>query len=310
MTTLHRSLTTGLILATGFLASASADTITVCLDGTCDFTDPAAAAAVAVSGDVIEIAAGTYLMEEPATLYAQEVSIRGEVDAQGEPATIFDGQNKNQVFAALHISEETELENLVFTNGRAEYGGAMHCHNFDATLRNCVWRDNLALFNGGAMFLNGDSNPTFIDCKMINNRAAHPVWENQGAGGAIWVSTGSVTLRDCVVSGNSAEAHTGAIFSSEEDALVLIRSRVCNNDAPDAQIAEYINVINLGGCVTDDCDSCETSDPADFNRDGVVNGQDLALILAFWGTPNSNLDLNVDGIVNGADLTLLLAEWD
>ena len=132
----HRAFTIGLTLTAGLFASASADTITVCLDGSCDFTDPAAAAAVAVSGDVIEIAAGTYLMEEPAILYAQEVTIRGEVDAQGEPATIFDGQNKIMVFGALHISEETELENLVFTNGRAEYGGAMHCYGFNATLRN------------------------------------------------------------------------------------------------------------------------------------------------------------------------------
>ena len=54
----QRTLNAGLLLVTGLFATASADTITVCLDGSCDFTDPAAASAVAVTGDVIEIGAG------------------------------------------------------------------------------------------------------------------------------------------------------------------------------------------------------------------------------------------------------------
>ena len=71
-----------------------------------------------------------------------------------------------------------------------------------------------------------------------------------------------------------------------------------------------IDIANLGGCLSDDCDSCETSNPADFNRDGVVDGQDLALVLAHWGSSNPDVDLNLDGIVNGADMTLLLASWE
>ena len=67
MTGRHRTI---LGLSASLLAAtATADTITVCLDGTCDFTDPAAAAAVATSGDVIEIAAGTYLLDEPVVMY-------------------------------------------------------------------------------------------------------------------------------------------------------------------------------------------------------------------------------------------------
>ena len=43
---------------------------------------------------------------------------------------------------------------------------------------------------------------------------------------------------------------------------------------------------------------------------GVVDGQDLALVLAHWGSSNPDVDLNLDGIVNGADMTLLLASWE
>lgn len=51
-----------------------------------------------------------------------------------------------------------------------------------------------------------------------------------------------------------------------------------------------------------------SSIPADLNGDGVVNGADLAELLAQWGGAGAG-DLNNDGIVNGADLAQLLASW-
>ncbi|MHC4975489.1 MAG: S8 family serine peptidase [Planctomycetota bacterium] len=53
----------------------------------------------------------------------------------------------------------------------------------------------------------------------------------------------------------------------------------------------------------------EVSDchPADFNCDGSVDGADLGLLLAAWGTPDGDLDN--DGDTDGADLGLLLAAW-
>lgn len=54
---------------------------------------------------------------------------------------------------------------------------------------------------------------------------------------------------------------------------------------------------------------------ADLNGDGIVNGADLANLLANWHAfPNPPVfgnpaDLNGDGFVNGADLATLLANW-
>lgn len=48
----------------------------------------------------------------------------------------------------------------------------------------------------------------------------------------------------------------------------------------------------------------------DINGDGTVNGLDLTMLLAAWGTSLAACDLNADGTVNGADLTALLAAWD
>jgi len=48
--------------------------------------------------------------------------------------------------------------------------------------------------------------------------------------------------------------------------------------------------------------------PADLNGDGMVNGTDLASLLAGWDA-SGPADLNEDGIVNGTDLASLLAAW-
>jgi hypothetical protein len=47
----------------------------------------------------------------------------------------------------------------------------------------------------------------------------------------------------------------------------------------------------------------------DINRDGVVNGSDLAELLANWGSTATVPDLQFDGVINGADLATLLALW-
>jgi len=56
-------------------------------------------------------------------------------------------------------------------------------------------------------------------------------------------------------------------------------------------------------CAAADCAAADTND------DGVVNGEDLALVLALWGTNNAAADINHDGVVEGADLTLVLGSW-
>jgi len=52
---------------------------------------------------------------------------------------------------------------------------------------------------------------------------------------------------------------------------------------------------------------------ADLDGNGVVNGADLALVLAHWGTVTSKIgrlcDFNRDGVVNGADLSVILGAW-
>ena len=52
-----------------------------------------------------------------------------------------------------------------------------------------------------------------------------------------------------------------------------------------------------------------TNDIADMNGDGVVNSQDLAILLSAWGSSSGPADMNQDGIVNSADLAIMLSRW-
>lgn len=54
---------------------------------------------------------------------------------------------------------------------------------------------------------------------------------------------------------------------------------------------------------------CETPGlPSDLNGDGIWDGQDLAILLASWGTSGPG-DLDGDGVVGGSDLAILLGFW-
>ena len=52
----------------------------------------------------------------------------------------------------------------------------------------------------------------------------------------------------------------------------------------------------------------------DLNGDGAVNGEDLGLLLAYWGscppTGDCPPDANNDGLVDGGDIGILLIEWN
>jgi len=58
------------------------------------------------------------------------------------------------------------------------------------------------------------------------------------------------------------------------------------------------------------CPSGPECEPADFNCDGIVNGNDLGALLGQWGPClGCPADFNGDGIVNGNDLGVLLGYW-
>jgi len=54
-------------------------------------------------------------------------------------------------------------------------------------------------------------------------------------------------------------------------------------------------------------DDCEII--GDINSDGIVNTDDLLMVLSAWGNLGGTEDINNDGVVNVEDLLLLLGQW-
>jgi hypothetical protein len=297
----------GMLILSGIAAPSHADTITVCLDGSCDFTSPVAAVDAAVEGNTIEIAAGTYLLESPLSLYGKNLMIRGAVDASGRPTTVLDGQNATYHVNALHLTAATVIENLVLTNGRSTQNGAIYMFGCQGTtIRNCSVRGN----QRGAIGLNSSS-VTMIGCEIIDN-AAGP---GTSGGGGIYVA-GTISLIDCLVSGNAASFSGGGIYVPSGSVVNLTRTRVCGNSAPNgAQIGQApTGVVNdVGGaCVMTACASCPAPPcPADLDGNGFVDAADLGSLLASWGACGKSCpaDINGDGFVSAMDIASMLDAW-
>jgi hypothetical protein len=87
----------------------------------------------------------------------------------------------------------------------------------------------------------------------------------------------------------------------------------CNNDG----IVDYGQILTGQLADTDTNgipDICEgpTCNDIDLNLNGIVDGGDLGILLAFWGPVSPafpRADINRDGVVNGADLGIVLAFW-
>jgi hypothetical protein len=86
---------------------------------------------------------------------------------------------------------------------------------------------------------------------------------------------------------------TYLVVSSEQASRDPQASTVCEKD-----------------CVSEEGSSNTTELRADLNKDGLVNGADLAIVLSAYGKTGENeADLNDDNVVNDSDTTLLKSKW-
>ena len=298
---------------------AYAGTITVCPNGSCNFTDPVAAIAASAPNDIIEIHAGTYMLGSSISITGggifspgKPLLIRGAVDASGNPTTVLNAGGTKQIFGLVALYNDTVFENLVITNGWGEYGGAVHTYGANVIFRNCAFRDNRAQWIGGAVYLN-DSDVVFTDCEFTNNVASHNQGTPNSGAGAIYVGRNLLTLNGCTLTGNSGNSAGGALFvygGSNPGRVILQSTRICGNTAPNGPqigITAGAIITDLGGvCISNNCSDCPVC-LGDFNNDGLRNGADLTFMLSAWGTAGG--DLNGDGLTNGVDLATMLSGW-
>jgi|LauGreDrversion4_2_1035121.scaffolds.fasta_scaffold27151_3 hypothetical protein len=140
---------------------------------------------------------------------------------------------------------------------------------------------------GGGIYKHGSGTLVLRDCSVTSNSVeiSASAYCNPafccGDGGGAWIS-GLARLERCVIRENTkagcAESTGGLRFDGV--GAELVSTRVCGN-APNNIAGAYIN--SGGNSILTTCPSCS----GDLSGDGQVNGADLAMLLANWGTcPN------------------------
>ena len=146
--------------------------------------------------------------------------------------------------------------------------------------------------------LDGDGD---LDAWVAKDKA-NAVWRNDGTGTftdsgqalgnsmslsvALGTLDGDTTLDAWVANG---WAVTSAPQSDEVWTNTVTDTGVCCAPSGCMLMTENLSGFceGLGGIYLPDgsCDECPTPCPSDLNGDGVVDGQDLAMVLAAWGLP-------------------------
>ena len=262
---------------------SSGTVVTVASDGSAQFDSISAAIGAAQSFSTIQIAAGSYA--ENLDTQGKAIRLVGAVDFFGLPATFVspavDAGESTVLTCTSGEGPATILENLAFINGYnpGSGGGGITCSGSSPSFVNCLITDNFGYNAGGAYCENG-SEARFYKCVFSRNTGG---FYDAGPGGLASVSGSNVSLKDCLL---------------------------CDNAGVDPQAPT-----NIGGQWTDlGGNELLTGCPlppclADINRDGIVNGVDLAYILERWGSDDPLADLNGDGQVDSADLGLMLGNW-
>lgn len=229
---------------------------------------------VSVNGDTILVAPGTYTDIGDRVIDTLGKSIT--ILATGTPEeTILDGELNRGVIRCVNGEDtNTIIEGFTITRGVASLdgGGGIKCVDMSSPLiRNCIIDDNRADYGGGGVYCYYKCYPVLDGCTVTNNITVY--------------------------------FDGGGIYSAAESYPYLTNTIVCGNEPLQIE-GDWANV---GGNDVDD--ECVPDCNGDINDDSVVNIHDLLVLIAAWGSDDTDADLNNNGIVNIEDLLILIAAW-
>ena len=257
----------------------------VAQDGSGDFHKLQSAVDAARPGDTILVAPGLYTwtnMVTPSDQFAvnhgmvyirrdlTDVVIRSEA---GPHRTTLDGQGLGRLFFVQGYNTGCVIDGFTIINGRANSfdayaGGGIVGHLSSPTIRNCVFRDNMAIGandsigQGGAIWWGGVSEVKIRGCVFEDNEAEiggalllvnsydtdvvqDCVFTGNVArnfGGAIAVYNAMVRIERCVMAENVGVESGGAVWingsdpGSDPDTVILDHCTMVGNDAPDGAV--------------------------------------------------------------------------
>tara|TARA_B100001059_G_scaffold81121_3_gene79109 strand:+ start:10668 stop:11732 length:1065 start_codon:yes stop_codon:yes gene_type:complete len=210
------------------------------------------------------------------------------------------------------------IENCIFNNCRSGYGGGMHVGGSDvtiincdffgcsssanggalliinglATIEECRFDDNQATLQGGAIHIVNGEGHTMSNSTIINNYAID-------GGGISWQNVQTefpFEIDSCTITNNEALNAGGGIRGvAGSQPIVFTGSTLCDNE-PDEIVGPFVDDGGNTLCVC----------PADINGSGIVEVDDILVVVAQWATSGPQGDVNHDGIVDITDLLITL----
>jgi len=189
-----------------------------------------AAMALAVPGDRILVACGTY--REANIAVKPGVSLwSGTLQPD---CVVIDAGGRGRVLVFADCDTTTTVVGVTLRGGTTgSDGGAVLCRDASPRLSRCILSDSSAR-RGGGIACRGAGAPRLEDCVISGNRA------DLHGGGVFWAARGAGRLTRCTVEDNQALAG-GGLAGSAGDALVLDQVSLIRNVAAGSGGAIWID---------------------------------------------------------------------
>lgn len=201
----------------------------------------------ASAGDQVLVSAGTY--NEAINFNGKAITLRA---LSGAGSTTIDstGLSSSTVTCSSGEGSSTVLDGFTVTGGVGtpfgpdRLGGGMYNQHTSPTVRNCVFRDNVADAGGGMM--NFTASPTVENCSFIDNMAEFGAIT--AGGGGMMNNGGSAQVIGCIFRGNEAANWGGGMNNMGASPLIVNTCFVDNEAAGGGGLRNALSTPEIVNC--------------------------------------------------------------
>ena len=163
---------------------------------------------------------------------------------------------------AVYCARSTPLfERCLFNGNLTKIGGGMACWpNAAPSIRTCVFRDNIADNDAGAIFCHEYSSPTIVNTIFSGNQVTVG-YPGYGSGGAMYIATDCAPhLINCTLWGNTAVSSGGGLYNFLSEPI-LTNCILWGNGSQIVGSAAVATYCDIQGGYGDPCDHNIDADP-------------------------------------------------
>ena len=243
-----------------------------------------------MDGDTILVAPG---------VYRENISFNGKnvvVQSETPHTAIIDGQHL--MSAVRFVSEESRravLKGFIVRNGLTRNGGGIYIDDASPTIDNCRIEDNTAQYNGGGLYISGESSPLLISSTVQNN------WSN-GSGGGVYCYNSTPTLSRSIITQNESQLNGGAVYIAGNANPNLHNMLIYKNFARYNGGGIAVNAASMGVKHCTVSDNNAGAGIALYVENVVIPNEVIVQNSIFWQT--DQLAYNVIALDNNSSITV------